>query len=61
MLPCVNCDSGAVCNVGNSDSVLVGSPPHVCELGEGSPSLSYLLNNCPVPQSYSALRPGHQL
>ena len=40
---------------------LLGSPPHVCELGEGSSSLNYPLNHCPVHQSYSTLRAGHQL
>ena len=40
---------------------LVGSPPHVCELGEGSSSLNHPLNPCPVHQSYSTLRVGHQL
>ena len=40
---------------------LVGSPPHVYELGEGSSSLSHPLNHCPVHQSYNILRVGHQL
>ena len=40
---------------------LLGSPPHVCELGEGSSSLNDPLNHCPVYQSYSTLRAGHQL
>ena len=26
---------------------LLGSPPHVCELGEGYPSLNHPLNDCP--------------
>ena len=40
---------------------LVDSPPHVCELGEGSSSLNHPLNHCPVDQNYSTLRAGHQL
>ena len=40
---------------------LVGSPPYVCELGEGSSSLNHPLNHCPVHQSYNTLRVGHQL
>ena len=40
---------------------LLGSPPHVCELGEGSASLNHPLNHCPVNQSYSTQRVGHQL
>ena len=40
---------------------LVGSPPHVCELGEGSTSLNHPLNHYPVHQSYNTLRAGHQL
>ena len=40
---------------------LLGSPPHVCELGEGSSSLNHPLNHCPVHQSYNILMVGHQL
>ena len=40
---------------------LLGIPPHVCELGEGSSSLKYPLNYCPVHQRYNILRVGHQL
>ena len=40
---------------------LLGSPPHVCELGEGSSSLSHPLNQCPVHPSYNILREDHQL
>ena len=40
---------------------LLGSPPHVCELGEGSSSLNHPQNHCPVHQSYNILRVGHQL
>ena len=40
---------------------LVGSPTHVCELGEGYSSLNHPLNHCPVHQSYSTVRVGHQL
>ena len=40
---------------------LLGSPPHVCELGDGSSSLNHPLNHCPAHQSYSNLRVGHQL
>ena len=32
---------------------LLGSPPHVCELGEGSSSLNHPLNDCPDHQSYN--------
>ena len=40
---------------------LVGSPPHVCELGEGSSSLNHPLSHCPDHQSYNTLRVCHQL
>ena len=40
---------------------LVGSPPCVCELGEGPSSLNHPLNHCPVHQSNNTLRVGHQL
>ena len=40
---------------------LLGSPPHVCKLGEGSSSLNLPLNHCPVHQSYSTLRVGHHV
>ena len=40
---------------------LLGSPPHVCELGKGSSSLNHPLNCCPVHQSYNILMVGHQL
>ena len=40
---------------------LLGSPPHVCELGEGSSSLNHPLNHCPVHLSYNILRVDHQL
>ena len=40
---------------------LLGSPPHVCELGEGSSSLNHPLNHCPVHPSYNILRVDHQL
>ena len=40
---------------------LLGSPPHVCELGEGSSSLNHPLSHCLVHQSYNTLRVGHQL
>ena len=40
---------------------LLGSPPHVCELGEGSSSLHHPLNHCPVHQSYNILGVDHQL
>ena len=40
---------------------LLGSPPRVCELGEGSSSLNHPLNCCPVHQSYNIMRVGHQL
>ena len=41
---------------------LLGSPPHLWNdvLGEGSSSLNHPLNRCPVHQSYSILRVGHQ-
>ena len=40
---------------------LLGSPPHVCELGEGSSSLNHPLIHCPVHLSYTILRVNHQL
>ena len=40
---------------------LLGSPPHVYELGEGSSSLNHPLNHCPVHLSYNILGVGHQL
>ena len=40
---------------------LVGSPPHVCELGEGSSSLNHPLSHYPVHLSYNILREDHQL
>ena len=40
---------------------LLGSPPHVGELLEGSSSLNHPLNHCPVHQSYNILMVGHQL
>ena len=40
---------------------LVGSPPCGCELGEGTSSLNYPLNHCPVHPSYNILRVDHQL
>ena len=40
---------------------LLDSPPHVCELGEGSSSLNHPLNHCPVHQSYNILRVDRQL
>ena len=40
---------------------LLGSPPCVCELGEGSSSLNHPLNHCPVHLSYNVLRVDHQL
>ena len=40
---------------------LLGSPPCVCELGEGSSSLNHPLNHCPDHQSYNILRVDHQL
>ena len=40
---------------------LLGSPPHVCELGEGSSSLNHPLNHCPDHQSYNIPRVDHQL
>ena len=40
---------------------LLGSPPHVCGLGEGSSSLNHPLNHCPGHQSYNILRVDHQL
>ena len=39
---------------------LLGSPPHVCELGETSSSLNHPLNNCPVHLWYNILRVDHQ-
>ena len=39
---------------------LLGSPPHLWKLGEGSSSLNHPLNHCPVHQNYSTLRTGHQ-
>ena len=40
---------------------LLGSPPHVCDLGEGSSSLNHPLSHYPVQSSYNILREGHQL
>ena len=40
---------------------LLGSSPHVCELGEGSSSLNHPLNHYPVHPSYNILRVDHQL
>ena len=40
---------------------LLGSPPHVYELGEDSSSLNHPLNHCPVHQIYNILRVSHQL
>ena len=40
---------------------LLGSPPHVYKLGEGSSSLNHPLNHCPVHLSYNILRVDHQL
>ena len=39
---------------------LLGIPPHLWRLGEGSSSLNHPLNHCPAYQSYSTLRVGHQ-
>ena len=39
---------------------LLGSPFCLWELGKGSSSLNHPLNHCPVHQSYSTLRVGHQ-
>ena len=40
---------------------LLGSPPQVYKLGEGSSSLNHPLNHCPVPQSYSTLKGGSSI
>ena len=40
---------------------LLGSPPHVCELGEGSSSLNHPLSHYPVHLSYNILREDRQL
>ena len=40
---------------------LLGSPPHVCELGEDPSSLNHPLNHYPVHPSYNILRVDHQL
>ena len=40
---------------------LLGSPPHMCELGEGTSSLNHPLNHCPVHPCYNILRVDHQL
>ena len=40
---------------------LLGSPPHVCDLGEGSSTLNHPLNHCPVHSSYNILRVDHKL
>ena len=40
---------------------LLCSPPHVCELGEGSSSLNHPLSHYPVHLSYNILRLDHQL
>ena len=40
---------------------LLGSPPHVCELGEGSSSLNHPLIHYPVHLSYNILRGDGQL
>ena len=40
---------------------LLGSPPHVCVLGEGPSSLNHPLNHCHVHQSYNILRVDHHL
>ena len=40
---------------------LSGSPPCVCELGEGSSSLNHPLSRYPVHLSYNILREDRQL
>ena len=40
---------------------VLGSPPHVCELGEGLFSLNHPPSHYPAHLSYSILREGHQL
>ena len=40
---------------------LLGSPLHVCELGEGFSSLNHPLNHGSVHLSYNNLRVDHQL
>ena len=40
---------------------LLGSPPNVCKLGEGSSSLNHPVNYCPVHQNYNILRVDHPL
>ena len=40
---------------------LLGSPLHVCELGEGPFSLNHPPSHYPAHLSYSILREGHQL
>ena len=40
---------------------LLGSPPHVCELGEGPFSLNHPLSHYPAYLSYSILREGRLL
>ena len=40
---------------------LLSSPPHVCELGEGSSSLNHPLSQYSVHPSYNILREGCQL
>ena len=39
---------------------LLGSPPCVCEIGEGSSSLNHPLNHCPGHLSYNILRVDHE-
>ena len=57
----MNYDCGAVSDMGIVTAPLMGSPPHVCELGEGSSSLDCPLNHCPVYLSYNILRVDCQL
>ena len=54
-------DGGAVSDVVIVTASLLGSPPHVCVLGEGYSSLNHPLNHCPVHQSHNILRVDHQL
>ena len=61
MLSCVDYDCGAVSDIAIVTVSLFGSPPHVCELGQGSSSLNHPLNHCPVHSSYNILRVDHHL
>ena len=57
----MDCDCEAVSDMGNSDVSLLGSPSHICELGEGPFILNHAPSHYPDHLSYSILREDCQL